>query len=201
MVPGQVADTLDALAHKYGADKRSGLHGYTRFYERHLRGRKVSKLLEIGIFKGASLNMWGEFLPECQLYGIDTDPNCIHTGRVADRVHRDLVDQSDRAALEQYATRCGPWDVVVDDGSHMTSHQITSFEVLWPHVKAGGFYAIEDTFCSFQAQWADEKFTLFQYFDLICAEEFRGKWYSDDSRTEIDSIEFSTGLIVVCKAA
>mmetsp|Transcript_50841 Transcript_50841/g.164724 ORF Transcript_50841/g.164724 Transcript_50841/m.164724 type:complete len:157 (+) Transcript_50841:189-659(+) len=38
----------------------------------------------------------------------------------------------------------GPFDVIIDDGSHMNHHQIASAKQLLPHVAAGGVYVIED---------------------------------------------------------
>ena len=35
-------------------------------------------------------------------------------------------------------------DVVLDDGSHMASHQLTSFQVLFPLLNEGGVYICED---------------------------------------------------------
>jgi hypothetical protein len=43
----------------------------------------------------------------------------------------------------------GPFDVVIDDGSHVSAHQITSFYFLFNHLRAGGFYVIEDIQTSF----------------------------------------------------
>lgn len=40
--------------------------------------------------------------------------------------------------------RYGPFDIIVDDGSHMASHIITTFETMFPYVIAGGMYVMED---------------------------------------------------------
>jgi hypothetical protein len=38
----------------------------------------------------------------------------------------------------------GGLDIVLDDGSHVSSHQRVSFEVLFPLLSDGGLYMIED---------------------------------------------------------
>ncbi|HEY2766460.1 MAG TPA: hypothetical protein VGJ13_20985 [Pseudonocardiaceae bacterium] len=38
----------------------------------------------------------------------------------------------------------GPLDIVIDDGSHISKHVIGSFDALFPHVRPGGLYVIED---------------------------------------------------------
>lgn len=190
------ARSLDHFAQQYDADKRVGRHGYTRFYERHLHHVKVRNLLEIGIYKGASLRMWADYLPAALIHGIDLSPPPSGIERI--RTYR--VDQGNRGALAAFASFHGPWDVILDDGSHLTSHQIGSFEVLWPHLNPGGFYVVEDAFTSFLPEYADSKPSLFEYFHALTLKHHRGRWYSDDSRTEVDWIEFSTGLIVIGKA-
>jgi len=42
--------------------------------------------------------------------------------------------------------------MILDDGSHMSSHMIYSFEHLFGSVKSGGVYVIEDIGCSY---WED----------------------------------------------
>lgn len=37
----------------------------------------------------------------------------------------------------------GPWDVIIDDGSHLPSHMIYTMFALWQSVKPGGLYIIE----------------------------------------------------------
>jgi len=47
--------------------------------------------------------------------------------------------------LERFVSETGGhFDVIVEDGSHVPSHQLISFETLWPSVKPGGVYIVED---------------------------------------------------------
>ena len=42
----------------------------------------------------------------------------------------------------------GKLDFIIDDGSHVPIHQITSFKYLWKNgLKPGGIYIVEDTVC------------------------------------------------------
>ena len=123
---------------------------YPAIYARELaafRTKPVS-FLEIGVFRGGSVDMWtGYFLNAERLTFLDIDPACkAHALRGA-RV--EIGDQSDPAFLARIARTYGPFDIVIDDGSHMNAHQITSFEALWPHVSAGGLYIVEDCHTSY----------------------------------------------------
>jgi hypothetical protein len=147
------ADELTRLANEYGSDKGNrvfGRHYYTRIYHRilaHLRHRSIS-LLEIGLRHPAehrvsmapSLRMWRRYFPAARLIGFDIDdfsglslPNCrILQG-----------DMSSRKDLSQLLA-LGPFDIVIDDGSHASAHQQIALAFLFPQVKPGGFYFIED---------------------------------------------------------
>ena len=84
--------------------------------------------------------MWRSYFPKATVYGLD-----IHEKRLeAPRVVALQADQGDRPSLEKAVADCPPFDLVVDDGSHVASHVSTSFETLFPKVRPGGFYAIED---------------------------------------------------------
>jgi len=132
-----------------GTDKQ-GAHSYADAYERHLshlRGEPIT-LLEIGIggyrdprSGGASLRMWKEYFPFARIIGLD-----IHdkSALAEDRITILRGSQGDPAYLGRMALEHGPFDVVIDDGSHHCKHVITSFQVLFPHLTENGIYAIED---------------------------------------------------------
>jgi hypothetical protein len=140
-----------------GTDKQ-GAHSYADAYEwhfRHLRHRAIT-LVEIGvggyrdsISGGESLRMWKEFFPKAQIIGIDIHPK---EGLSEDRITILQGDQSDENFLEGFASRYGPFDVVIDDGSHICAHVIASFRALFPHLAEDGIYAIEDLQTSYWAR-------------------------------------------------
>lgn len=145
-----LAPNLDALAHLWGTDKAPGQHGYTRQYAHHLRGRRrsVRCVLEIGIGDerdpkagGNSLRMWRNYFPRATIYGVDLYEK--HFDNEA-RIITLKADQSDPDALRQAVAGLPPFDLVVDDGSHIGSHITTTFGVVFPMVRSGGYYAIED---------------------------------------------------------
>lgn len=122
--------------------------GYLPHYQQHLAPlrREPVVLLEIGIggYKvaegGASLCLWQSYFPRGAIHGLDLHPKRVPGPRIT--VHQG--SQADRAYLDRLAREVGPFDVVIDDGSHVGRHIRTSFEVLFPHVAPGGWYIIED---------------------------------------------------------
>lgn len=148
---------LPQLARLYGTDKW-GNHWYAQHYQRHfeaLRRRPIT-ILEIGIggenkpgAGGASLKMWKRFFPKAAVFGVDLyDKSNLEE----DRIRILQGDQSDAGFLRELVAQTGPLDIVVDDGSHRPEHIIATFEALFPEVKAGGFYAVEDLQTSY---WPD----------------------------------------------
>ena len=126
---------------------------YLDVYDKHLSGLKGKPIffLEIGVMDGGSLEMWRRYFgTEATIVGIDIDPRCA-----------DLVDtpniirvgsQADPVFLRKLIQEFGAPDVVLDDGSHIATHQRASLEILFPMLKPDSLYIIEDMHTSY---WPD----------------------------------------------
>jgi cephalosporin hydroxylase len=137
---------LSWLAAVYGSDKGAISHGYVDLYEQYLAGmrRRARRVLEIGIYRGASLQMWRDYFPRAEVYGVDIKEIAVP----GSRIHTLVGDQSDPALLERLRA-LGPWDLIIDDGSHRQSHVLATFEGLYDSVAPGGYYVIEDMHTSY----------------------------------------------------
>jgi hypothetical protein len=123
---------------------------YFDIYTRELEMRRASplKFLEIGVFRGGSIPMWKEyFAPHSTLVFIDIDPSC--KAHEIEGTNVRIGSQADPAFLDEVAAEFGPFDVVLDDGSHINAHQIASFNALWPHLAEDGLYLVEDCHTSY----------------------------------------------------
>lgn len=148
---------LDKLALKYGTDKASLRHNYTKAYQEQLLPfrDKIRSLLEIGVLGGASLRMWKEWLPNAQVVGIDIDPTCaFQEDRIS--VVTGMQQDSDTVEKALIASGCKLLDIVIDDGGHVGIEQIQTFELLWKHVMPGGCYIIEDLHTSYWEAWGGD---------------------------------------------
>jgi len=152
-VAGFLRAGMDVLAALAGTDKY-GQHFYTEVYEALARPRRREpvKLLEVGVggyegwLGGESLLMWAAYFPKGRIYGIDLVDK---TALSRDRIKVFQCSQVDRERLTALAREIGPFDFVIDDGSHMNAHQIETFRILWPFVKDGGIYVVEDVQTSY----------------------------------------------------
>jgi len=123
---------------------------YFEIYERHFerfRGRDVN-LLEIGVFRGGSLQMWKHYFgPRATIYGVDVDPACREMEE--ERVRIMIGDQADRGFLRQLKAGIPRIDILIDDGGHIMAQQIATFEELYGHVADDGVYLCEDVHSSY----------------------------------------------------
>ncbi len=105
---------------------------YFDIYERHLeRFRNTAPvMIEIGVSGGGSLAMWKDYLgPEAKVVGIDINPAC--KAHEAENIEVFIGSQDDPALIGQVLAKYPRPDIVLDDGSHMMSHMIRSFELLY----------------------------------------------------------------------
>jgi hypothetical protein len=135
---------LSLLGEKYQPTKR--LHHYLPHYWAHFRDIRhdVRRVLEIGVQSDRSLRMWEEFFPKAIIDGVDIDAACKQYE--GDRRRLFIGDQGDRKFLRSVAESLDiPYDIIIDDGSHLVAHQVHTFECLFPLLSEHGVYVLEDT--------------------------------------------------------
>lgn len=143
----EIALSLDPIP-----DKASNGHGYTLVYDALLAPYrdKVIRLLEIGVWEGASLALWSAYFTRGAIIGADIDLSRCKTP-LPDRCRLWEMNQSSEISLVNMARNVGPWDLIIDDGSHDPRHQVLTFTCLWPYLNPGGLYIVEDLYPSYTA--------------------------------------------------
>ena len=109
-------------------------------------------LLEIGVLKGNSLRMWRDFFKYGSIVGIDNEREA-EAPESDERIQVLVGDQSDLTFLESVVSKYGPFDIIIDDGSHVWSDIIASYEYLMPQLSSGGYYCIEDIHTSYNCHY------------------------------------------------
>jgi hypothetical protein len=146
----QKLDPLTRAAIRYGTDKYGG-HLYTPVYHSLFEKRRdeALKLLEIGTggydfpqAGGLSLRMWLEYFPYAEITGLDIQEKSLELPPRA-RIYQG--SQVDPEMLTKLSRERGPFDIIIDDGSHIVEHMIESFMRLYPLMAPDGIYAVEDT--------------------------------------------------------
>ena len=121
----------------------------------HLFPEKIA-LLELGVRRGGSLQLWRDLFPNGQIAGLDLNPVAIEDE--SGRIHVYQGFQQDPDVLDRLATQVAPegFDIVIDDASHLGEYTRDSFWHLFRHhLKPGGVYVIDDWGCAYSNDWAD----------------------------------------------
>jgi cephalosporin hydroxylase len=187
------------LAHKW-------VH-FLPVYDRVLadyRDRPVT-MLEVGVAQGGSLEMWRHFFgPSATIYGVDINPDCAERFDPPNEVR--IGSQADPAFLRRVVEEAGPPDIILDDGSHVASHQRATFDALFPLLKVGGLYMIEDLHTAYWPNFgggyrrAGTAIELVK--DLIDDQHawYHGRGERAAPRASIGSIQVFDSIVVIEKA-
>jgi len=143
---------------------------YFKIYEKHLQSfiGKNPIIIEIGIFKGGSIDMWNHYFDnKCTILAIDNDPECKKLqSDYGDNVHIIIGDQSDPLFWDQFLKMYPTFDIVIDDGGHKMEEQIITFDKLYFALKHEGVYICEDTHTSYYSGYGggyQKKDTFIEY--------------------------------------
>lgn len=126
-------------------------HAYTRLFDRELGQWSDSKIkiLEFGVFAGASLLLWHDAFPKAQIVGVDRKPDAGSLVRGLDRVKILHGLQGDERFLSREVKPLGPFHVIVDDAAHRPMDQLSTFKAMWPRLAPGGVYVMEDLYVDY----------------------------------------------------
>jgi hypothetical protein len=142
---------MDESSEAYVVGKTAkGIDGYLK----HIDPEDINNVFELGIFHGGSTIFFDQFLNPKRMVAIDIEKYApvleqwISSTGSEDRVHTFYgVDQADSArllAIYQETFRGEPLDLVLDDASHLLDETRRSFNTLFPKLREGGLYIIED---------------------------------------------------------
>jgi predicted O-methyltransferase YrrM len=146
---------------------------YARFWASRPAFRPEN-ILELGLWDGGSLALWYECFRPRKCVGVDVarrGDSDYFRQYVASRGLQNAmttfwgVNQADADQLQDIVARefDGPLDLVIDDASHKYAPTRASFEALFPLLRPGGLYVVED--------WAWEHWAGFQSPDHRWARE------------------------------
>lgn len=138
-------ETLDSAGrHVGGTDKHGPNHRYADAYEKIFPDRDSVKLfLEIGITDGSSMLAWREIFQSALIVGMDIERCSCERGP---RLEFHLGDQRLQESCERSASG-RQFDVILEDAYHSVDNTLLTLFWLWPFVKPGGMYIIEE-FCN-----------------------------------------------------
>jgi hypothetical protein len=137
---------LDAEGrHTNGTDKETN-HRYGDAYERLVESMpytsrlSIKLMMEVGVADGSSILAWSEVFPNATCVGLDIH----HSDRAhGDRIEFYLGNQRSKADCERAAAG-RLFDLIVDDATHDLDSTLLTLYWLWPFVRPGGLYVVEE---------------------------------------------------------
>lgn len=147
---GRLAEIARSESGADRTDKGMLDHGFVEVYDKFFCQwqNEPIRILEIGLYNGGSLGLWYDYFTKASIFGIDIEPKTQYEN---DRTKTFVADQVDRNQLKSFIdTHGGDFDIIIDDGGHAMAQQEISFGFLFPFVKSGGYYVIEDLHTSLQ---------------------------------------------------
>ena len=148
-----MSDKISQIENYFYNNKKNLIHKwdhYFEIYDRHFKKYKDKDvvLLEVGVSRGGSLQMWSDYFGEgSKFYGIDIDPRCKEFENENTKIF--IGSQADRKFLDYVKDNIPPVDILIDDGGHYMNQQIILFEQLFGYIKQNGVYLCEDTHSSY----------------------------------------------------
>jgi len=197
------------------------LHSYDRIFS-EFRNDKI-RLLEIGIQNGGSLEIWSKYFTNfALLVGCDINKKCGNLKYINENIHIIVGDANEEKTIEKIKKTSNEYDIIIDDGSHLSSDIIKSFINFFPTIKYGGLFVVEDLHCSYWKEYQGGfrfNYSSIEFFKLIIdvinhehfnkdntlhsiISEFTNKYEIKSDLlvlSEIHSIEFINSMCIIRK--
>lgn len=125
---------------------------YIDIYEKHFSKfvGMDALILEIGVSKGGSIEMWNEYFGKnATIVGVDILKECKQYQNKSKNIFVEIGSQSDTDFIDSVLKKYGTPNIVIDDGSHVMSDVVTTFNHLYPKLGEGSVYLVEDLHTSY----------------------------------------------------
>jgi hypothetical protein len=99
------------------------------------------KLLEKDYTFGNSLRAWRDYFTNANVYGIDVDENTMFE---EERIKTFCSSSMDKDTMDNILSKLPQFDMVIDDGLHTLEANLETLKIVFPYLKNGGIYVIED---------------------------------------------------------
>lgn len=146
--------------------------GYYRIYDQAFANRNFTPmtLLEIGVYEGVSTKVFAEAYPQCQIVAVDLIRRDIDFTRFPNVTYLQ-GNQADTVLLREVCRDHFPHglDLVIEDASHIGYLSKITFETVWPFLRKGGLYIVEDWDTGYWDDWLDG--SRYQHFPLAPSAE------------------------------
>lgn len=144
--------SLEELMYKFGTDKSRDDHKYSDVMAMIFEPIRsiVRNVMELGVATGQGVKVWHDYFDLATIHGLDTFDIFGSKEQVdselADfpRARLYLANSQSGASVDALGIAPESLDVIIDDADHHWECQERTLLVLWPFLRPGGYYIIED---------------------------------------------------------
>ena len=163
---------------------------YEEIFNKYVE-KKIT-FVEIGVLQGGSLHMWKEYFGNsARIIGIDLNPKAKKLEKDGFEIY--IGSQSNENFWNEFFSKVGKIDILLDDGGHENDQQIITLNRTIPNMNDEGLIVVEDTHTSYLKKFGNpSKYSFINYskyiIDVINSRfpateikknnEFRNKIYS-----------------------
>ena len=187
------------------------MHKWTHYFDiynrefNHLVDKNI-KILEIGVKKGGSLDMWAYcFGSDSLIVGVDLEEECKSLEKNNTKI--EIGNQCDLDFLKSIAEKYGKFDIIIDDGSHYNKDQICTLNYSFQNLlENDGIYLVEDCHTSYYSFYDDGGYKNQNSFVEYCKniiDQLNARHSNIIDHTfftsNLDSIQFYDSIVVLRK--
>ena len=186
-----------------------------------IRDKELS-ILEIGVQNGGSLEVYNEYFKNVKsVVGCDISPKCGDLKFDSKNIEVVVGDIKSDDVLKKITSISETFDIIIDDGSHISSDIIIAFLKYFSLLNPGGIFVVEDTHALYQAKYGGgilNENSAINFFKKL-AEITNYQWWSKDISLNnyllsffpnkvplfifegwIESVEFRNSIITIRKS-
>lgn len=159
---------------------------YLEIYEQlfsKYRDKNIN-LLEIGVQNGGSLDTWSTYFEKAiNIIGCDIDPKCANLRFHDQRIQVVVGDATTTETGQNIDKLAESFDLIIEDGSHISRDIIITFTEFFPRLRPGGLYIAEDLHCCYWEEWGgglSSPYSGIEYFKALCDCINANHWYRKD---------------------
>ena len=121
---------------------------YDRCFKKY--ADKPVSVLEIGVQNGGSLEIWSKYFKNATaILGCDINTKCSELEFDDPRISMLVGDVNSSKVYDEIIKTSSAFDIIIDDGSHLSSDIVKTFSLYFEHIKNDGFFIFEDLHCSY----------------------------------------------------
>ena len=132
---------------------------------------------------------WKEYFPKAELIvGRDIDEKCAARSYSSEIVHVVIGDANTSEVEQKISSISGHFDIIIDDGSHISSDIVKAFSRYYPMLEPGGIFIAEDLHCSYWESFQgglQAPFSSISFFKRLCDLVNQEHWGATQSSTRV----------------